>query len=483
VAGKMPATGGAPVPIASFTERSRGATWGADDTIVYATTAGLYRVSAEGGEPRLLVRPNRERGESDYRWPSFLPGERSVLFTIVPESAEALPRLALLDVDTLEITDVIERATSGRYVSTGHIVYASGTQLRTVAFDLDARRTYGDPVAIPDVEVATTADNGAADFAISDSGTLVFASPPLSSATPLFTPVWIDRRGTEEAVAVEPRGIIYPRVSPDGTRAAFDQNSNGSRDIWILDFARLTFVQLTDGPTEDLLPVWAPDGRRVFFASDRNGDFDIFSQSADGASGPRLEFASPGFQVPQGFVPNGSALIVYEEFKDTRVLDLSHPEQLQPLLDSPEFDQRLADVSPDGRWVAYESDESGDRFEIFVRPFPNVGDRREQISLAGGRYPHWGLKGSDELYYVTLDGAMMAASVKTSPDLKLGPVIKLFDTRPPQSGRSGIPYDVSPVDGRFLVTKVLGPRPSGDQGDVSVVLNLRDQLRALAPTR
>ena len=154
---------------------------------------------------------------------------------------------------------------------------------------------------------------------------------------------------------------------------------DGNRDIWILDLKRLSLTQLTNGPTEDLLPEWSPDGRRVFFGSDRTGNFDIYSQAADGASSPRLEFAAPGFQTPQGFTPDGSRLLVYELFKDIGVLTLGQPDHLEPLLHS-DADKRVPKVSPDGRWVVYESNESGKQFTLFLV-------RSRTRATAGKRFP------------------------------------------------------------------------------------------------
>jgi len=468
---KIPVDGGTPTLIANISARPGGATWRADGTIVFSTTEGLYQVPDSGGQPRLLVKPDRQRHQRAYAWPHFLPDGQAVLFTIVPEDAIEAAEIAVLDLRTLDTAVVLKGGSAARYVPTGHLVYAFGSALRAIRFDPQTRRTRGDPVPISDVDVLTPPDNGAADFAVSAAGTLIFIAPHGSD---LRTLVWRDRQGREDPLAVEPRSYQYPRISPDGTRVALDIVAGGNRDIWVLELSRLNEIRLTDGPTEDMLPVWTPDGRRVFFASNRTGNFDIYSQAADGAAGARLEFAGPGAQMPQAFTPDGTQLIVYDSFKNMDMLDLSKPDRLHPLLHG-DTDNRVPMLSPDGRWVAYESDESGNRFEIMLRPFPDVGSRREKVSSNGGRYPLWGAKGT-ELFYVSLEGEMMVVPVTLAPTLQLGRAMKLFDWEKPPAGRSGRPYDVSPLDGRFLMTKGANVR-ADDGAQVSVVLHWTEELK------
>jgi eukaryotic-like serine/threonine-protein kinase len=261
---------------------------------------------------------------------------------------------------------------------------------------------------------------------------------------------------------------MNPSVSPDGSRIAVEKSTAGNRDIWIVDLKRMTQAQLTDGPTEDMIPVWSSDGTRVFFGSRRLGNFDVYSQAVDGASPAKLEFAAPELQLPSAVTPDDKKLVVLDRYHDLLLLDLARPDQLQPLLQS-RFDERLGEVSPDGHWIAYESDESGKQFEVILRSFPNVNDRREVISAGGGRYPRWGPKGSNELYYVRGDGALMAVSIKLSPAFELGSSTKLFDWRKPSPSVSGRPYDVAP-DGRFLITE--SAETVADRGtDVTVILN------------
>jgi len=463
---RAPVRGGAPQTITATTDRPAGGTWREDGTIVYATSEGLFRVSADGGTPTLLIAPDRTLDEALYAWPQFLPDGRSVLFTVVGGGTEGAQRVEVLDVETLARKRLLNEASCARFVTEGHLVYARGATLNAIAFDPSAGRTEGDPFRLADVGIETASDNGAASFAVSGSGTLVYASE--QGGPSLRTLQWVDRNGRREPLAVEPQGYIYPSISPDGRRVALDRISNGNRDIWILDLERMTQTQLSDSPAEDMLPTWSPDGQRVFFASNRTGTFDVYSQAADGASPARVEFAGPEFQVPSSVTPDGSSLLVYERYQDTSLLDLSQPGRLQPLLSS-EFDERLATVSPDGHWLAYESDESGGQIEIMLRSFPNVTERREKVSVSGGRYPRWGRPGTDELYYVTPEGAMMAASVRLSPTLALGEVTKLFDGPEPAERLSGLVYDVSPLDGRFLVVE---RPPIGSEGPATVHLVL-----------
>jgi serine/threonine-protein kinase len=475
---KVPAVGGTPMPIAATSARPGGGTWRADGTIVFATGEGLYQVSENGGAPRLLVRPDPRRQEIRYAWPQFMPDGRSVLFTIIKDDSMDGAQIAVLDVNTLEARLVLIGGTDARYASTGHLVYASGQTLKAVAFDPETQQTAGDPVSLPDMAIASTL-NGAADFAVSQTGTLLFITP--EGPGRLRTLSWVDRQGKEEPLALAPGRLSDPRISPDGTRVAFAVTgaNRNVRDIWIWDLQRSSFTRLTSGPTEDLLPVWSRDSRRVFFSSDRAGNMDVYSQAADGASSDRVEFAGPGAQFSISFTPDGARLILGDG-KDLSMLNLARPDRLEPLLHG-EFVAFNGVVSPDGNWLAYESNESGDRFEVFLRPFPNISGRREKVSIEGGRFPVWGPKGSNELFFVDLDGGMMAASVTLSPSLSLGRVTRLFEWEKPPTGASGTTYDVSPIDGRFLLEKPATEGPAVI--NISVVLNWHEELKLLVPTR
>ena len=474
---KLPVRGGTPVTIANVTERAAGGTWRPDGTIVFATTEGLFEVSAQGGAPRLIAAPDRSRGETLYAWPHDLPGGQSILYSAISRDNRD-SQVMLMDLASRE-RRVLVRGGSAAYLSSEQLVYLADSTLHVAAFDTATGRLRGKPVAIPDVTLSVAADNGAASFAVADTGTLLFLSPTTAAKSTLE---WIDRRGQREPLHVEPAYYGYTSVSPDGSRVALERTTNGNRDVWILDLKRLTQTQLTDGPTEDMIPTWSADGQRVFFASDRTGNFDLYVQAADGASNATLVASAPGFQAPNAATPDGAGLVVLDRFDDLALVNLAKPDHLEPLLNSRSFEERLAQVSPDGRWVAYESNESGDQFEIVLRSFPDVRQRREILSINGGRFPRWGPRGTDELYYLSSDGAMMAVPLKLSPAVAIGTPKKLFDWLKPPPGRSGFMYDVAP-DGRFLMRKLqaAGDDPSTS---VSVVLNWIGSLsRDAAPPK
>jgi serine/threonine-protein kinase len=473
---KVPVGGGVPVMIAPTAERAAGGTWRSDGTIVYATSSGLYQVSEHGGEPRLLARPDAGRKERQYAWPRFMPDGRSVLFTVLTDRLEDAA-IARLDLETGRTTVVLTGGTAPRFVPPGRLVYAAGRQLMAVAVDPTALGVTGDPVALPGAEIATSPDNGAAQFAISDTGSLAFV-PAKESADDAVTLSWIDRNGKEEPLGLAPGRYNYPRVSPDGSRIALDVSGN-SRDIWIWHTRRASLTRLTTGPTEDLLPAWSVDGSRVYFSSDRSGNFDVYSQAADGSTDARLELAAPGAQMVGAATPDGKGVLLVENYRDLLLLKFGNPARLEALRRT-ESNEWLGEVSPDGKWIAYESDETSGRVEVFVRPFPDGAGRREQVSKDGGRYPKWNPVRSNELFYVDLDGGMRAATLKFSPDLIVGPATKLFDTARPSPTVSGRPYDVSPIDARFLVLKAATQSSAGG-GTVFIVLNWFEDLAARVP--
>jgi serine/threonine-protein kinase len=430
---------------------SRGASWGPDDTIVFATNdlTGLLRVSAGGGKAEVLTTPNAQKGEADHWWPEILPGGEAVLFTILPTTGGIEnAQIAVLNLRTGEQKVLVPGGSYPRYVPTGHIVYRVAGTLRAVAFDIRRLEVRSDPV--PVLQRVVTKGSGAASFSVAQDGSLVYLAGDAQGDAG-HTLVWVDRQGREEPLKTPPRAYSYPRISPDGPKVALDIRDQES-DIWIWDVARATLMRLTFDPGMDRFPVWTPDGRRIAFSSMRAGASNLFWQAADGTGPVERLTESANEQNPTSFSPAGTPLVFYEvastTARDIAVLSLEGERRATPLVQTP-FEERDAVVSPDGHWVAYGSNESG-QFEVYVRPFPEVDRGRWQVSTGGGMWPLWPRSGR-ELFYLVLPGRMMAVPIQSGPTFAAGNPQVVFEGRYFTGG--GRSYDVSPDGRRFLMIK------------------------------
>ena len=406
---KVAITGGPPLTLTALDGGARGATWAPEDTIIFATNnlaTGLQRVSAAGGEPTVVTRPNRDRGEADHLWPEILPGGRGVLFTVTAVSGGLdAAQIAVLDLDTGAQTIVLRGGSHAHYVSTGHLVYTAGGALRAVAFDLSRREVQGTPVSVLPRVMTTT--YGAGDYAVAADGTLVYVDAPGTASGASFgvdrTLVWVDRAGREEPLAAPPRAYRQPRLSPDGTRIAVcDQDQE--QDTWIWDLPRATLTRLTSAPGVD----WFPCGPRTAGALcsapwATEAASSLSWMPADGTGKPE-RLTSGDLHYATGLSPDGTHVVFYQITQTARgdllTMSLEGDHHVQPLLQTP-FDEQEGTISPDGRWIAYESDSSG-RPEVYVRPFPAVAGGQWQVSTAGGRRPLWARDGQ-ELFYLARD--------------------------------------------------------------------------------
>ncbi len=403
---KAAITGGPPLTLAALDGGARGATWAPEDTILFATNnpaTGLQRVSTAGGEPTVVTRPNRDRGEADHLWPEILPGGRGVLFTMTAVSGGLdTAQIAVLDLDTGAQTIVLRGGSHAHYVSTGHLVYAAGGALRAVAFDLSRREVQGTPVSVLPRVMTTTF--GAGNYAVAADGTLVYVDAPGTASSVGAgtdrTLVWVDRTAREEPLAAPPRAYVHPRLSPDGTRIAVSIQDQ-EQDTWMWDLRRATLTRLTFAPGVDWFPLWTPDGRRlVFSSSGEGGSIGLFWMPADGTGKPE-RMTSGDVHLATGLSPDGTHVVFYQNTQTARgdllTMSLEGDHRVQPLLQTP-FDEQEGTISPDGRWIAYESDSSG-RSEVYVRPFPAVAGGQWQVSTASGRRPLWARDGQ-ELFYL-----------------------------------------------------------------------------------
>ena len=477
---KVAITGGSPLTVCAVDgSGSRGATWGHDGTIIYATNRsniGLQRVSAAGGNATLLTKPDPALGEGDHLWPEFLPGGQAVLFTITPATGGIdNAQIAVLDLQTGTYKVLLRGGSHAHYAQTGHLVYGAGGALRAVAFDLGRLEVIGTPVAVLEQVVTTSA--GAVDMAIAANGTMVYVPGGIAGAS--GTLVWVDRMGREEPLSAPVRAYTYPRISPDGTRVAVDIRDR-ERHIWIWELARKTLTRLTFDSAADNYPAWSPDSRRLIVASDRSRVTNLFWQLADGTGAVERLSESPNIQSSSAVTPDGTRIVFGEQTpatgEDLMLMSLRPPRRAQSLIQTM-FNERNAELAPDGQWLAYESNESG-REEVYVRPFPEVGAGRWQVSTGGGRTPLWSRNGK-ELFYLSPSNSIMGVQVEPGPLWRSSTPAQILQGQYFEAG-VGSPrtIDVAP-DGRFLVIK-----QGGDSAPQSLVVvqNWFEELKRRVPT-
>ena len=435
-----------------------------------------------GGEPEQLTTPDAERGEIDHLWPEVLPDGESVLFTIIGGTANE-SQIVALSVETGEQKVVLSGGAFPRYSSSGHLLYGVQGNLWAVGFDPNRLETIGDPVPVQ--QGVLTKTQGGADFGVSENGSLIYV-PDVGVSADARTLVWVDRDGREEEILAPPAPYEAPRVSPDGRYVAVDVTNPDNSDVIVYDLQRNTPTRLTFDPSLDRHPLWSPDGQRVLFSSNREGPTNVYSKAADGTGSVERVTTSENPQWPQSWSADGQTLIVMDITSgaggDLQGLALGADGQIEQLTQTPDFLEGYAEVSPDGRWIAYMSDESG-QFEVYVQPFPNVEDGKWQISRAGGTSPVWGLDGQ-ELFFRPFPNAtaMMAVAVETEPTFNPGNPEILFPTpyRAAAFFRNR-PWDVAP-DGRFLMIKESAPgQATGMAPHVVVVENWFQALAELVP--
>ena len=463
-------------PVATFAESisGLGATWAPDDTIIIGShSAGLQRVSA-GGAVAVLTRPAPEHGERAHAWPEMLSGGRGVLFTVIATTGGiAAAQVAVLDLATGTSTVLVRSGSHAHYVSSGHLVYTVGGTLKAVPFDLASLKLRGTPVTV--LPHLAAKQSGAGEFVVAADGTLAYVDAPDGTFARTTTLVWVDRQGREEPLTAPARPYTQPRVSPDGTRVALAMAQGPDSDIWMWDLARRTLNQLTFAPSGYFFPVWTPDGRRLVFGKPEGY---MFWQSADGTGA--IEALGTGTGLASGVTPDGTRVLYSPGGRDLMMLTLD-TRRIESLLQTPS-NERNGVVSPrDGRWLAYESD-SSKRFEIYVRPFPDVSAGQWLISTAGGTRPLWAPNGQ-ELFYVAPDGALMAVRVDARGSAwSAGSPAKVFEgpyaTGAPSNGRN---YDVSPDGKRFLMVKEPATQATAPQ--IVVVQNWFEELKRLAPAK
>jgi serine/threonine-protein kinase len=491
--------GGAAFVICSA-EPSFGASWEADNTVLFGQSTGILRVSADGGMPQLVVRA--KEGEFLYG-PQLLPGGDAVLFTATTAIGGNRWDAAQVVVQSIPSGErtVLLHGSDARYVTTGHLLYAVDDALFAVPFDPARRALLGGSMAIAS-RIVRAGDQArqtpAANYAISDNGSLVYLTGgTFQGQSPFGTLVWVDRQGREEALGAPRRRYSAPRLSPDGTRVAFEARDPQS-DMWIWEIGRRLLTSVTSDAASDILPVWSPpDGERLVWASTRGGGLsNLYTRPADGTGGIERVTDSPTSQRPSSFTPDGTRLMVADA-DPTRggqrglavlgMLPIDGDRRVAPWGEPPILGTN-AEISPDGRWVAYEAREGG-RAEVYVRSFGGLSARRWQVSTNGGREPLWARSGR-ELFYLAHDGTLMGVPIEAGTDgtsfvpRTPVPVISAGGYYTETAFHGGRSYDVSGDGARFLriKTEERGPQDN-DPRQFVVVQNWSQELERRALTK
>ena len=465
---KIPAGGGIPVTLCDPGGRVGKIAWGANDSIVFDSTdfAGLKQVSAAGGEPQQLTDP--PDGEY-HKHAEFLHGGRAVFFTIGERglTMRRADRIAVLSLDTGEQKTLMAGA-APRATSTGHLIYFSENALRAVAFDNDRLEVTSESVAVAD-GVLYTLD---AHYSISDDGTLVYV---LATDLVRRSLVWVDRFGNEEEVSIDKRPYIVPRVSPNGDQLVFVIDAENGADLWTYSLDRGISTRLTFDESREASPVWSPDGRHIVFSSNRVDD--LFRVSNDGTGSIEQLTDTSTYHYAHSFSPGGDSVIFQEggataggNESTIKVLSISDKSVSSVLATG--FSTIYPQVSPDGLWLAYTSNRSG-QAEVYVRPFPDVDSAVWQVSLNGGFQPLWA-EDSNELFYWGLS-EMMSVKINTAAGFRAERPEQLFShDQFVFSGNRN--FDLDRTNDRFLMVK----KPSEDEIPTNRIIIVQNWLDDVA---
>jgi len=473
---KVALGGGAAVTLGDASNPS-GASWGADDMILFSQgPEGVWELPGTGGtSEQVIALAVGERA----RTPQMLPGGEWVLFTLSPDDTSSnRMQIVMQSVETGERVTLVEDGQDGRYLGTGHLVYGVDGVLFAVAFDLDARQVVGG--SVPLVEGVRGTGNGLVQFATAPNGTLVYV--PGSAASQDLSLVWVTETGEETPTAAPARDYDAMRVSPDGTRVAAVVNGDDNTDVWIWHLDQGPLTRLTFDEAADFAPLWTPDSSRVVFSSGRDGG-GLFWRAADGTGDVERLLESTNTPRSWGWTQDGR-LLFDQRSGEIGVLTVEDERTVETLLETAQESEAAAwspepALSPDGRFLAYQSFESG-RWEIFVQPFPDL-DGKWQISTNGGYDPLWSPDGRT-LFYLELPQRIMFSEVETDPTFNGGTPLEAFDANIYSLFGSRY-FDLAPDGDRFLMARRGGSET--DEADpftgIVVVENWFEEVKVRVP--
>ena len=462
---------GGPVQTLCDAPTGRGGAWNKDGVILFTPSGvlgtGLYRISASGGTAEQISYPDRNQGEDSHRWPVFLPDQVHYLYLAMNLSGrKELYSIFVGSLNSSEKHLVVRSRANAAYADPGYLIFYRDQTLFAQRFDTKKFELSGDPVPLLN-DIQYNPRVARAVFAASKDGLLVAQK---TGDTGISQPLWLDRRGQQIGEALKPGVYGNMFLSPDGRFLSCDTTDSASQntDVWAYDLQTADAKRLTFDPSIDSMPIWSPDGKQILFASNRELKFDLYLKDANGAQAERIIPEDGPDRFPNDWSRDGKyALyargsdlwyVTFPDFKPSQFLKASAT-------------LKNARFSPDGKWVAYASNESG-RWEIYVTSFPDA-QGKWQVSNGGGDQPKWRSDGK-ELFYITPDGKIMATPARIGANFDSGTPAVLFQANPRElvATSEQVTYDVNKDGQKFLVNT---PSKSGAT-PMSVVLNWTSRL-------
>lgn len=472
---KVSIDGGAPVRIFFGAYNPRGIAWGPNGSIYMAAgqVGGVLKILPDRDSVEQVTTPDLKRGEISHRFPSLLPDGNAMLLTVKYTTTASFDdaNIVVHDLKTGTNTTIIEGGVNASYVPTGHIIYVRGGSFYLAPFDPDSRRLTGPTRKLFPGGMLLT-ESGAASYAFSDNGILVYA-PGGPAPSKSFTVDWLslDGRTTPLITAAASYGDLT--LSPDRSKLALVVNA-ANNDVWTYDIQRSTMQRLTFGGGNHSVPIWTTDGKRVAYSAERSGEIEIYWRPWNGSGKEEKLLGEKGIKLFNcGFSPDGKTLLyqrVENNKSDIWAVSMDSTGKRWPVLETP-FDEFNVDVSPDGRWLAYHSDESG-KPELYVVPFP-YGEGRWQIT-SGGAWNHYWNRGGSEIIYVDDNIRLFAVPLGNGTSLQPGRPRMIADYFKLRFDESAAAFD--PVAMRFVCAREI----PGLRAPVAInmVTNWFDEVRA-----